>query len=128
MGAINRSQSFMKQRVDILRPAFSVDPTTIRDKVLTSYVAIATNIRCYMEYVHSERVQNGQLGGIAVDRMVFFFPKNTNVKVNDVLKEGATSFNGNAVRYFDVVGVLPFSQYDFLVRVDADLKNYHRGT
>lgn len=127
MGAINRSQSFMKQRVDILRPAFAVDMTTIRDTILTDYVLTVSSARCYMEYVHSERVGNSQLGGIAVDRMVFFFPKNTNVKVNDVLREAATVYNGNAIRYFDVVGVMPFSQYDFLVRVDADLKNYSRG-
>lgn len=127
MGALNRSQSFMKQKVDILRPAFAVDVTTIRDTILTDYVAIGTNIRCYSEVVHSERVQNSQLGGVGVDRFVFFFPKNTSVKINDILKEAATNFNGNVIRYFDVVGVLPFSQYDFLVRVDADLKNYHRG-
>lgn len=126
MGALNRSQSFMKQRVDILRPAFAFDVTTIRDQILTDYTSIATSVRCYMEYVHSERVGNSQLGGIGVDRMVFFFPKNTNVKINDILKEAATVFNGNAIRYFDVVGVMPFSQYDFLVRVDADLKNYQR--
>lgn len=128
MGALNRSQSFMKQRVDILRPAFAVDVTTIRDTILTDYVLIGPAARCYMEYMHSERVANSQLGGVGVDRVVFFFPKNTNVKVNDVLREAATVFNGNAIRYFDVVGVLPFSQYDFLVRVDADVKNYQRGT
>ncbi len=127
MGSINRSQSFFKQRVDILRPAHAVDVTTIRDKILTGYTAIATGVRCYMEWVHSDRVANSQLGGIGVDRMVFFFAKGTNVKINDVLKEAATPFNGNKIRYFDVVGVMRYDQYDFLVRVDVDLKNYQRG-
>jgi protein associated with RNAse G/E len=81
-----------------------------------------------MEYAHSERVQNSQMGGIVADRVVIFFPKNTNVHVNDVIRENATVYNGNAIRYFDVIGAMPYSQYDFLVRVDADLKNYQRGT
>ncbi len=127
MGAINRSQSFFKQRVDILRPSISFDMTVIRDKVLRNYGTIASDVRCYSETTRSERVQNAQLGGIAVISKVFFFAKNTDVKINDVLKELATPYNGNVICYFDVVSVYPFSQYDFLIRVDADLKNYQRG-
>lgn len=126
MGNITHSRQFMRQRVDILRPAIAIDVTTIRDKILTNYVVIQAAARCYMEPIRSERVMNSQLGGIAVDTMAFFFPKNTIIAVNDVLKEAANYHNGQVIRYFDVVGVLRFSQYDSIVRVDANLKNYHR--
>lgn len=126
MSVVGQSISFYKQKVDILRPAFAVDVTTIRDRILTDYVLITSSARCYSEITGSDRVANSQLGGIEVARMTFFFPKNTNVRVNDILREAATVFNGNATRYWDVVGVMNYSAYDWHIRVDAELKNYQR--
>ena len=127
MGLVNPAQFFMKQKVDILRPAFGIDVTTIRDKVLTSYVLVHQFIRGYMEITHSDRIGNAMVGNIGVNSVVWFFAKNTDVQINDVLREQPTKYNGNVIRYFDVTGVLPYSQNDFLVRVDANIKNFQRG-
>lgn len=127
MSVVGQSISFFRQKVDILRPAFAVDMTTIRDRILTNYVLLFSNVRCYSEISHSARIGNPQLGGIEVTQMTFFFQKRTNVKVNDVLREQQTSFNGG-IRYWDVVGVWDYSAYDWHVRVDCELKNYQRGT
>jgi len=126
MSVVGQSISFFKQKVDILRPAYAVDVTTIRDRILTDYVLIISNARCYSEIANSTRVGNPQLGGIEVARMTFFFQKRTNIKVNDILREAANSFNGNQTRYWDVVGVMDYSVYDWHIRVDCDLKNYQR--
>lgn len=126
MSVVGQSISFYKQKVDILRPAFAVDVSTVRDRILTDYVLIASNARCYSEITHSDRVGNAQLGGIEVARMTFFFQKRTSVRVNDVLREAATVFNGSQIRYWDVVGVMDYSAYDWHIRVDCDLKNYMR--
>ena len=127
MSVVGQSISFFKQKVDILRPAYAVDVTTIRDRILTDYVLIISNARCYSEIANSTRVGNPQLGGIEVARMTFFFQKRTNIKVNDILREAANSFNGNQTRYWDVVGVMNYSAYDWHIRVDAELKNYQRS-
>lgn len=126
MGSVSRNRSFQKMKVDILRPAFQVDVTTIRDRVMVDYVIIGSNVRIHVEPVHSSLVDDRQIGSISVDRMVGFFDSKTNVLPNDILRENANIYNGNATRHWKVSGKLDFSAYGFPITVDLELMNSQR--
>lgn len=126
MGTIVNDRNFFRMQVDILRPAFAVDVTTNRDRVLTNYVVIKTSARAFIEPIHSERIMNKQIGGIEVARAVGFFLKNENIQVNDVIRELSNPYNSGNV-YWEVLGKLDYSRYGYHVRVDLGLMNYQRG-
>lgn len=122
---MSRNARFMSKKVDILRPALEVDVTIIRDRILVDYVVIASNVRCYREAAGGDIVYNENFGAIALERFAFYFPKDTNVNQNDVLK--FTHPITGIVSYYEVRSREDFSDQGFHVRCATVQKNYHRG-
>ena len=124
MARISRNRRFQVIKVDILRPAFSIDVTLIRDPILLNYVSVKSNVNIYIEPVHSEIVRDRQVGSISVDRMVGFL--DDAIQPNDVVRENANSKNGNTIVYWNVTGVWDYTRFGFHIRVDLDKMNYQR--
>lgn len=116
---------FMKEKIDILRPAVEVDVTVIRDRILTEYATIRSNLRCYREADSGDVAFDANLGIVAVDRWVFYLPRGTNVRQSDVLK--LTDRVTGVISYYDVRTADNFSNHSFHVRCRTVLKTYHRG-
>ena len=122
---MSRNARFMNKKVDILRPALSVDVTIIRDRVLVDYVVIQANARCYREASGGDVLFDAQLGALAFERFAFYFPKDSPVQQNDVLK--FTHPVTGAIIYYEVRSREDFSDQGFHVRCQTVQKNYHRG-
>jgi hypothetical protein len=127
MARVNCNIGFMKRKISILRPATRVDVSLVRDRVLTNYVEIATNVRCWIEPAQSQVQNSPQLGNILVGQDVGFFPQLTSITQNDIIKEAANRFNGNQIVYWKVLGLFDYSFDGFLIRVDLDRQNYSRA-
>lgn len=118
-GAGRRSRHFFLHNCDVLRASLAVDVTVVRDKKITNFVTIYTNVPCWKQHSGSQLIES-EFGRVPVDSYTFWFDSaGSGIQVNDRLKVDND--------YYWVEGLIRNEDEDFHIQIQARKINFNQS-